>query len=214
MRLDGVAWGWSNGDVSSGLKRRECKDGGIEEGGGAEGGGEADMASPTECGLVSAIVDVRSHASDCLRGSPPFSFRLSSLSTAGSVPIPMWASCLAAGKMRPRAVAAVSWLPSIFPRDPSRRASIAISGPSAVQSHNLDTVFAGSVPDPNVASFPAAGKRHLLTVFDSPEGSVVMCINGVLTSVGAAPASVPARVTGSGCAGTPRAAPGKVHDGT
>ena len=39
---------------------------------------------------VSAIVDVRSHASDCSGGTPPFSFRLSSLSrlTRSRFPLP------------------------------------------------------------------------------------------------------------------------------
>ena len=62
----------------------------------------------------------------------------------------MLASCHAAGKMRPPAVAAVSSLPSSVPRDPLRCESTAFLGPSLVQSRDSDTVFAGSVPDPNM----------------------------------------------------------------
>ena len=61
--------------------------------------------------------------------------------------------------------------PSSVPRDPSWRASMASSHPSAVQSR--DSPLAPS-PILTWASYPAAGETRLLAALECPEGSVVL----------------------------------------
>ena len=62
-----------------------------------------------------------------------------------------------------------------------------------VQSRDLDTVAAGSVPDPNMGVLSrgwrdalVGGSIRLLTTLECPEGSVLSCVDGVVASVGVA----------------------------
>ena len=70
----------------------------------------------------------------------------------------------------------------------------------AVRSRDSDTVVAGFVPDPDAGVLtygqqdaPVGGSSCLLDTLECPEQSVVVCVDGVLASVGVAQACKDAR---------------------
>ena len=91
-----------------------------------------------------------------------------------------------------------------FTTGPSRVSGQRADGPSnaadaapsrgfapAVRSRESDIVAAGSVPDSDVGVLSrdrrdasVGGSSRLLAALEFPEGSVVLCVDGILTSIG------------------------------